>query len=323
MRPSIAVRIITMTESPGPGQMAPISFQAFSGAEPGESIGQQMQRPVNQTMAGSGNQQTTTRINRLQQRQWQQREHNKVFIEGTHYLETKTISALTTTEPEVKLELPSRKTETAGNDWFAFVFLGSLVLLAIVRSSFGNYLLNLFQSMINYSTASRMFRERNAALTRGSFILNTFSYLVIGLFFFQVTQTFFAQPPIGKFWLFLIIQGSIIVTVFSKKLVYLSTGFVIENLSDTSEFLYHFDIHLKISGILLLPVVALIAWSPAGSPHNYMVAGLTIISILYIFLLWRGTIIFLKKQFSIFYLFLYLCTLEILPLLILLKIISA
>ncbi|HAX96683.1 MAG TPA: hypothetical protein DCY35_09220 [Prolixibacteraceae bacterium] len=312
-----------MTESPGPGQMAPTSYQAFAGAEPGESIGQQMQRPVDQTMAGSGNQQTSPGMNRVQQRLWQQREHNKVFIEGTHYLETKTITTLTVPEPDVTLELPSRKTETAGNDWFTFVFLGSLVLLAIVRTSFGNYLLNLFQSLVNYSTASRMFRERNAALTRGSLILNTFSYMIIGLFFFQVAQTFFAQPPLAKFWLFLIIQGSVIVTVFSKKLIYLATGFVIENVSDTSEFLYHFDIHLKISGILLLPVVALAAWSPTGSPHNYMVAGLTIISILYIFLLWRGTIIFLKKQFSIFYLFLYLCTLEILPMLILLKIISA
>lgn len=303
--------------------MAITSYKAFSGAKPGESIGQQMQRPVNPTMADSVNQQSPTEIYRVQLRKWQQREHNKVFIEGTHYLETKTISALTTTEPEVNLELPSRKTETAGNDWFAFVFLGSLILLAIVRSSFGNYLLNLFQSLVNYSTASRMCRERNAALTRGSFILNTFSYLVLGLFFYQVAQILFSQPPIGKFWLFLIIQGSIVVAIFSKKLVYLTTGFVIENLSDTSEFLYHFDIHLKISGILLLPVVALAAWSPTGSPDNYMVAGLTIISILYIFLLWRGTIIFLKKQFSIFYLFLYLCTLEILPLLILLKIISA
>lgn len=312
-----------MAETSVQSHMATTSLEAFNSATEGSFLAQSMQRPMNQAVTVSGNQQAATGNNRYQQRQWQQREHSKVFIDGTHYLETRTITTIDTIAPYGTLQLPSRKTETAGNDWFAFIFLGALILLAIVRTSFGKYLLNIFQSLVNYSTASRMFRERNAAMTRGSLILNIFSYIIIGLFFFQVAQAFFMHPPIGRFLFYLIIQGAIIVTIFSKKLVYLATGFVIENLSDTSEFLYHFDIHLKISGILLLPVVGLATWSPAGSTYNFLVAGLTIISILYLFLLWRGTIIFLKKQFSIFYLFLYLCTLEILPMLILLKIISA
>ncbi len=312
-----------MAETSVQSPLAAITHEAFFSTATGVSYAQSMQRPVNQSTSGSGNQHSTPTLNRYQQRQWQQREHSKVFIEGTHYLESRTISSIDTIAVTGTLQLPSRKTETAGNDWFAFIFLGSLVLLAIVRTSFGKYLLNIFQSLVNFSTASRMFRERNAAMTRGSLILNIFSYIIVGLFFFQVAQAFFTLPPISRFWYFMIVQGAIIAIIFSKKLVYLTTGFVIENLSDTSEFLYHFDIHIKISGILLLPVVGLAAWSPAGSTYAFLVAGLTIIAILYIFLLWRGTIIFLKKQFSIFYLFLYLCTLEILPMLILLKIISA
>jgi len=53
----------------------------------------------------------------------------------------------------------------------------------------------------------------------------------------------------------------------------------------------------------------------------FLLAGLVMTFIFYLFTLNRGIKILMKKQFSVFYLFLYLCTLEFLPILLFLKVI--
>jgi hypothetical protein len=66
--------------------------------------------------------------------------------------------------------------------------------------------------------------------------------------------------------------------------------------------------------------VALIAYFPSEDPMIAVFLGVFTTSVFYVMLLKRGISILLKKQFPIFYLFLYLCTLEFLPLLLIYKI---
>jgi hypothetical protein len=75
------------------------------------------------------------------------------------------------------------------------------------------------------------------------------------------------------------------------------------------------------TGIILFPVVALIAYFPAENPMVAVFLGILTTLVFYVMLLKRGISILLKKQFPIFYLFLYLCTLEILPLLLIYKLV--
>jgi len=68
-------------------------------------------------------------------------------------------------------------------------------------------------------------------------------------------------------------------------------------------------------------VVCLVAWTPFVEVWYFLLAGLVMTFIFYLFTLNRGIKILMKKQFSVFYLFLYLCTLEFLPILLFLKVI--
>jgi hypothetical protein len=70
---------------------------------------------------------------------------------------------------------------------------------------------------------------------------------------------------------------------------------------------------------VLFPVVALINYYPSKNPVFIVYIGIFIVAVSYAFLLQRGIYILLKKQFSIFYLFLYLCTLEFVPLFLIYK----
>jgi hypothetical protein len=259
-----------------------------------------------------------------QVRMWQQREVNKMFhgqskeinLQNQVFIETKE-------QVSHELVLPSRPVAQPQQDWFTIMVIISVVLIATVRHTFGNYLGNLFQGFLNYSTSSRMFREQNVSLSQGEIRLEIFSYLVNSLYFYQIVQYFNLNLPFDGYIKFAFALGLVFLFFLVKKILYKAVGFVFENTIETSEFLFNFGNYIRITGIVVLPFVLLIAWAPFPTPYPLFATGLTTISILYLILIWRGIRIFLKKQFSIFYLFLYLCTLEIIPLLVVLKLITA
>jgi hypothetical protein len=253
-------------------------------------------------------------------RYWKIREVNRMFHGDSREISPHSalsVESISVTPPG--LVLPSRIVTETSQDWFILILFTTLALFASVRHLFAGYISNLIQSLFNYSTASRMFRERNVSLGQGEIRLEIFSYLVFGLLLYQAASYFNLNIPFSGFLSFLISLGVVLIFFMLKKLIYFAVGFVTEKPAETGEFLYNFSNHIRVMGILSLPIVALIAWSPVLSPYSMFLAGLTIVLILYLILLWRGTRIFLKKQFSIFYLFLYLWTLEILPLLLMLK----
>ena len=253
-------------------------------------------------------------------RLWRQREVNRMFHGGEKELVTQGDLSIThRSEMSASLVLPSRPYNRSGDDWFTILLFIAMALFVSVKYMFGPYTLNLFQSLFSYSTASRMYRERNVSLNQGEIRLEIFSYCIFGLFLYQLSSYFNLVLPLKGFLNFLITMSAVMAFLMVKKLLYLAVGFVVENSSETGEFLYNFNNHIRVMGILSLPVVAIIAWAPLTSPYPLFVIGLTIMSILYLILISRGARIFLKKQFSIFYLFLYLCTLEILPLLLMYK----
>src|SRR5690606_8004196 len=101
---------------------------------------------------------------------------------------------------------------------------------------------------------------------------------------------------------------------------YRFTGFLFEARGEIREFLYNADNFKRVGGVILLPMVAVITFYPFHQDQIPVYAGVTVMSILYFLLVFRGFRILLTKQLSIFYLFLYFCTLEILPLVLLYKI---
>jgi hypothetical protein len=219
------------------------------------------------------------------------------------------------------IELPSSPSNYRSADWFTFVLFFSLVLFVSAKRTSEKYIPLLFRSITNYSLSSKLFREQNISFMQGSAIMEIFYILVLGLFCFQLLKYFDLNTPFSGFVSFMIILGILVIFFLVKLLLYRSLGFISETLSDTNEYLFNMKNHNKVLGIFLLPVVCFTAWYPAHNPRIFLITGLVLVSVFYLFYLGRGMKILIKKHYSIFYLFLYLCTLEILPLLLLIKII--
>ncbi len=217
------------------------------------------------------------------------------------------------------LKMYPHKNDYSGNDWLTGVLFFALIILASVGAGYSKYIGSLFHSLINYSTSFRMFREKNYSILHGAFRLEALFYIVFSVFIFQIIVMASSNTSLFNFWFFIETLAAVVFYFLAKKLAYRALGSIFINTSDVKEFLFNMDNFNRGAGIILLPVVALIAYYPFENSMFAVFLGVLTTLVFYIMLLKRGISILLKKQFPIFYLFLYLCTLEILPLLLIYK----
>ncbi len=256
-------------------------------------------------------------------RNWNWQREKKMFINETHFLPatSNTASEYFNEIQHKGLDLPIRERKELNNDWITIVLILALVLLVSVRVGFQKYISTLFQSVINYSTSFRMFQEKNYSFLHGAFRLEVLYYVIFSVFIYQLLETLHFKDTNQGLIFFGKTMGIIVLYFLLKKVAYRFLGIVFNTGAETSEFLFNLNNYNRAASIALFPVVALIAFYPFGNQQYVMLLGIITAGFFYVMLLQRGIIILMKKQFSIFYLFLYLCTLEFLPLLLIYKIV--
>ena len=218
------------------------------------------------------------------------------------------------------LPVVPRQKQEFSNDIFTILFLVLLALLASVRGGYSKYIGSLFQAIFNYNASVRMYREKNYSFLHGAFRLEVLFYISVSIFVYQVImsssigQVNFNLIELGK------TSGVLILFFLVKKLLYKTMGSLFIGTSDTNELMFNMDNFYRAAGVILFPVVAFITFSPFGSTIISIGTGVFTLVFFYGLLLKRAISILLKKQVSIIYLFLYLCTLEFLPLLLIYKV---
>ena len=217
----------------------------------------------------------------------------------------------------VEVVFPGKKIFRSNPDWLVGVLLVIFLLFATVRLIFNKYLSQLMHATINNSTFTRMFRERYFNLLHASFRLDLIFNLTLALFFYQFLSLHKINLGYTKsYYIYLTCLATILGYFFAKRFIYYLVGVLTESKSEVLEYLFNITVFNRVLGIFLLPVTAVIAFIPLTQVEPLIYLGLGIVVIFYLLSLTRGIKIFMKKQFSILYLILYLCTLEILPLLL-------
>jgi hypothetical protein len=96
-------------------------------------------------------------------------------------------------------------------------------------------------------------------------------------------------------------------------------GYVFKASNETSDYVLNLYLFGQVTGICLLPVIIFITYF--DNSKSIIFIGALVIILLCLYRLFKGFVIaFSKSKVSVYYIFLYLCTLEILPLVLLLKI---
>ncbi len=250
------------------------------------------------------------------------RDNQNLQIGGSKYIQPKTDFKLSTEkDSSATLVLPQHKRKDAAADWLTILLLLIFVLFVTVRNTYGKYLESLLQSLFNYATSIRMFEEKNYSLLHAAIRLDLFFYLTFSVFVFQLVRYFDVELPYTNAGLFLFCLAVVAGYFTFKKAIYKLLGFVVDSTEETGEYLFNADNMNRIIGLALFPVVLLMVFFPIDDITIPVITGIIIVVLIYLLLLHRGFIILMKKQFSIFYLFLYFCTLEFLPLVLLYKVV--
>ncbi len=218
------------------------------------------------------------------------------------------------------LVLPHRKHEGCKNDWITIVFVLALIILASIRVLFKKYFEQLFSAIINPITANRLFRESNFNILHASSRLDLFAYIMMAFLGYQVALYFDVWPTLNGLWLWGGCMLAVMLYFIFKFAFYRALGGLSQEKTVTAEYIFNIKLHTKVLGIALFPLVVINTYVPADLLKSFIIVGIVIVIGFYLLSLFRGILIFMHKQFSVFYLILYLCTLEILPLILIFKI---
>lgn len=241
-----------------------------------------------------------------------------IFTTDTHRLITHTDSVSSTLREGLYAE--KRPTSPAENPWIVGLLILSFAFFAISYRQGAKYLRHLFISLFKANSRGNLFDETtiNENQLRLSLILLTFTTEGMALYYSLIA------PQVTNSNLTLPCMASCIVMCglyyLLQKVVYRLLGNIFSSRQQTDSFLENFTSVNIFIGLFFTPLILLILFIP-GMSH----IAIFICLILYILargiIIYKGIRFFLPHIYKLHYLILYLCTLEIIPLLLIRKLV--
>jgi hypothetical protein len=169
-------------------------------------------------------------------------------------------------------------------------------------------------------SGNRSSKDEYTVSNRVGFILSLLFLLTISLFTGQLIEYYGWQIKGEKISQY----GTIMVALIGMYLVKIGfirvTGFIFKTGKEAAEYVSAMLVFLNMLGLFMLPVVICLTFIRQVDAKIFIYAGYFIIGSFLLLRLLKGLVIgFGSNRVSKFYLFLYLCTLEIIPFIILIK----
>lgn len=205
-------------------------------------------------------------------------------------------------------------------DWIIGILLLSLVVFAWIRIFYNKYLASVFKGILLYQQGKNLFRERNLHYQRFSLGMNVLFSLTAGLYLYLAHDYFsLGFPWLKGFPGFLLLSAGTMLIFFIRSLICRLTGFIAGAGDLFAEYMHTIMMINKVLGIVLLPLVIGLPYIPGFILPYLIYGGLGLLLIAYLVRIYKGLQIFILNRFSIFWMILYLCALEILPYLMIYK----
>jgi len=206
-----------------------------------------------------------------------------------------------------------------GERWVIGILFTLLVLFSLLKRAFDKQLHLLVQAFFSKRVLSNINKEENL-FTAWPFLLLFIEFgCIMGLFLYLAAQQY--SQTVGRgITVFLSISAAVIVLYIFKIIVLRLVGFFFDVQKPVNEYIAILYLSYFNTSLLFIPLVIAFALSPANYAKYYVIMAFLIVLIVFIFQLIRASLTVLSQnRFSKVYLFLYFCTLEICPILVLIK----
>ena len=242
-----------------------------------------------------------------------------------------TIAEDTSTTPSLfqnhllNIKNPQPKIHTTDYDyWVTGILLFLYILFVWMYVSNYKKLGQIIKGVYINQNSNQMSREDLSIGNRVSVFLSIFFILTLTLFISRVLSYFdFHLSPFGQENIVVlnIITALILSLGYGIKFVIIKLlGFIFKAQKEANEYMMTIFLFCNTLGLFMLPLIICLTYVKQVSPIVFIYTGIGFIAIFFSIRLVRGLFLGLNRlEISKIYLFMYLCALEILPIIIIMK----
>jgi len=206
-------------------------------------------------------------------------------------------------------------------DIILIILLFLFAIVAYVRVRGKNFIQRLSISILNYSYSDSFFNEKNVFLKIYGYLLTFVFFISFSLFVTEALEIFYPKLVKGTWFSgFFIILSFLVVLNILQYLVLNLLAYVFSVQKLTASHLFYSSNLLKLAGIVFLILIFAIFFTDFELKKNIVYLAISLSFLLYLLKIIKSIASFLQNGFSILYMFLYFCAVEILPFLLLVKI---
>jgi hypothetical protein len=210
-------------------------------------------------------------------------------------------------------------------DWLFFILLLIIALLTWLKVFYRKNVLQIFEAFFSNVVANQIVGDENILVQRASVLLTITFNLAAALLLYLLSEIYdWPVPYAGSGFSKFIIFALVISCAYTLKFIILKlAGFLFRIEKAIATYIFNIFIINNVLGILLILLVIGIAYLPTATTSYLIPAAAMFVCFAYLYRFLRGPVIgFSYNSYSNLYLFLYLCALEIAPLLIIIKLIA-
>jgi hypothetical protein len=226
------------------------------------------------------------------------------------------------------LSITERAIELAGrspyrSDWLFGLLLLPIILSVIVSATSRNRAETLARTVFRQAYSSTLYRSQathssTVAITEWIITLTSFANL---LYFSHISFSFYPYCFTGPL-LWLTDLAIVSLWIAARALITVITGQISGQTDLFKEYLFNISSFYRLTAIIIAPLNFMVSYLNIIPENIIVVSTASVAGILLLMRELRLIQLFIRGRFSIFYLILYLCALEIGPLLIFVKYLS-
>lgn len=208
----------------------------------------------------------------------------------------------------------------AHNDLILIIIFFAAFMFLHVHYLMRNFIADLRRFFLFRGINEASSREISSLFTWQSTLLNFIAFLIIALFGFTSLAYYGLNPEGVNRSLFIpAILAIVVFGVTMRHFICTTTGNLSGNSEVFNEYLVNVYHSYRFSAIILFALILVMTYTALLPQKLCLVTGFASLAVIYFFRITRLSLIFKRRNISILYLILYLCALEILPVLIFIK----
>lgn len=201
--------------------------------------------------------------------------------------------------------------------WVMVIIVLSVMIIGYLFSAFNSRFVAVVKAFFTARFAEQLSREEHSLSHPSSVFLSLNFLMTSSLFILLAIYSFDNSFIPFSFPYYLLVFGIVLAIYFIKIITLKILGFIFDKTHVVNEYIFITYLVNQVVGIAFIPVIIFVAYGQPSFVNVFVYIGISLFALEFLIRVGKGAFAVLSSgEVTLFYLLLYLCTLEILPLLL-------